>query len=186
MKSALKSDPNQSDSESEDSPEIAEEAIEDELPEIEKTNRSLFWVGTGIFVVIVLFSGVLFYFWSKSGTSAPKVIVETPSAPSPSAIPTASASLNKQSLTFEVQNGSGRSGEAKKGSDKLTALGYKVIKIGNADKSSYKVTQLQLAPELAGLSDQILNDLKTQFPQATISGQLQSSSPSALLIIGKD
>lgn len=108
----------------------------------------------------------------------------TPSAtlePSPTPSP-----LVRSDWSFEVLNGSGVTGQAKKLADKLKELGYPVVKSGNADKDTYSVTEIFVKPELKDKIDAVIVDLKDVIKIASIAGDLKEGTASARIIIGKD
>lgn len=124
-----------------------------------------------------------------SGETAQPKVSPTP-LPSPS--PTPEPTLIRSEWSFEVLNGSGVTGQAKKIADEIKALGYEVVKTGNADKSSYASTQILAKKELleGGVSgtkiDLVIADLKDVIKIASVAGELTEGTASARIIIGKD
>lgn len=111
---------------------------------------------------------------------------QTPaSVPTEEPTPTPKPALIRSDWTFEVLNGSGKTGLAKSISLSLKDLGYETVKIGNADKSSAK-TQILVKKELLEKIELVIADLKDVIKIATISGELEDSTASARIIIGKD
>lgn len=97
--------------------------------------------------------------------------------------------LNKEEWRFEVLNGSGETGLAKKVADKIKEQGYIVTKTGNADKTSYEKTQLFALKDLEGKVDLVVADLKDIIKIASFGGELtpaKDSTASARIILGKD
>lgn len=95
--------------------------------------------------------------------------------------------LDKSKWTFEVLNGLGVAGAALSAAKKLEGLGYTVIKIGNADKQTFTLTELSVVKDKFDQAEFLLEDLKTEFPTATLSGELTSdSTASARIIVGKE
>lgn len=136
-----------------------------------------------IIVLIILGAGVFFgWRYFTQGTKQQPVDVN----PAPTFTPAPTRSLNRADWSFEVQNGSGVSGAAKKASDKLISLGYVVIKAGNADKDTYTASELFVRVGKESEADLLLADLKTNFNIASISGTLTEGTASARLIIGKE
>lgn len=115
---------------------------------------------------------------------------ESVSTPAPTSKASSSPSipnpLVRSDWSFEVLNGSGTSGLAKKIADKLQALGYPVVKTGNADKSNYSQTQIMVKKELLTKTDLVIADLKDIIRIASVEGQLDEGTASARIIIGKD
>lgn len=112
----------------------------------------------------------------------------TPSAiPTPIPSPTpAQPILDRSQWSLEVLNGSGATGQAKKVADKIQALGYLVVKIGNADKSNYPQTEILVKKDLLDKINLVAADLKDTIKIASVAGELKDSTASARIIIGKD
>lgn len=107
--------------------------------------------------------------------------------PAPTAEPTPTPNLLvRLDWSFEVLNGSGVSGQAKKLADKLKSLGYPVVKSGNADKQTYETTELFVKKELQDKINIVIVDLKDIVKIASIAGELKDGTASARIIIGKD
>lgn len=92
----------------------------------------------------------------------------------------------KGDWSFEILNGSGVSGQAKKLADKIKELGYTVIKTGNADKQTYEKTELLVKSGLEEKIDAVIADIKDVVKVASVSGEVKDSTASAQIIIGKD
>ena len=147
----------------------------------QKSNKNLLifgGIGLGAIVLIIALFGIVSPSLEQE-KEEPKVTQIV--TPSPSPIPT----LDRAAITFEVLNGSGVAGVAKKAADKLEALGYKVIKTGNADKDDYKLNQLFIASLLSDKTELIIKDFKDDFGISSSSGELRDSTASARLILGK-
>lgn len=159
---------------------IEEVSISDELSIKEKTNKKLFLIGIAVFTAIIVGTGIFATFWLNTNPS--RELSETKEvSPGPEVAPTKPA-FDKGSITFEVLNGSGLAGAAKKYADNLQTLGYNVVKIGNADNSEYQNTQLYVASNLLDKIDPVLTDLKI----SSVSGTLTDSTASARIIVGKE
>lgn len=158
---------------------IDEVSITDELSIKEKTNKKLFLAGIMIFTAIIVGTGIFATFWLNNKTN--KVSDENLITPTPEIEPTLPV-LDKASLTFEVLNGSGVAGAAKKYADNMQSLGYNVVKTGNADKSDYKATLLYVAGNMLDKFGSVLTDLKI----SSVAGTLTDSTASARIIIGKE
>lgn len=140
-----------------------------------------------IIILVVILAGAGFFLvgqfkpFSGSPQSTPSVVPTTIPSPAP-----AQPILDRSQWSFEVLNGSGVTGEAKRKADKLQELGYQVIKTGNADKSNYSETQLFAQKELLEKIDLVVADLKDVIKIASVAGELKDSTASARIIIGKD
>lgn len=118
-----------------------------------------------------------------SGGEAQSEVSPTPE-PSPS--PTPEPTLIRSEWSFEVLNGSGVTGQAKKIADQIKTLGYEVVKTGNADKSNYADSQILVKKELLDQIDLVIADLKDVIKIASVAGELTEGTASARIIIGKD
>ena len=153
-------------------------------PKIKRSNRNLYYLGGGVFMATILLTtlfGLLFLNGPKSNiksdTKSDKIeSIETTPTPKP-------VILNRKNWSFEVLNGSGVAGVAKKASDKLEELGYKVLKTGNAEEN-VSSTQLFVAKDKSEDEVKLLiNDLKSDFGKLTVTGTLSDSEASVRLIL---
>lgn len=112
-------------------------------------------------------------------TPGPSPVVSTPT-PSPGPV------LNRADWSFEVLNGSGESGLARKIAGQLKELGYQVVKTGNADKNNYPKTQISVKKEQTDQAELVIADLKDTIEVASIAGELTEGTASARIILGKD
>lgn len=154
----------------------------------EQKNYHLFIVGVVILALVVLSTATLGYFvLQKSDKSSPQTsISSSPSPTSNQPQPTLKTVFDRSGWALEVLNGSGVPGSAARIAEKLKNLGYSTIKIGNADKKSYKQTQIYISPTLLNQSDLLLEDLKETVNVSTISGELKDSTASARIILGRE
>ena len=109
--------------------------------------------------------------------------------PTPTQTPTPTPTPNpliRPEWSFEVLNGTSSPGLARKIADKLIALGYPVIKTGNADKDTYTQTEIQVKKDLQSKIDLVIADLKDTVKIASVGGELKEGTASARIIIGKD
>ena len=143
-----------------------------------------------IFVVLILTAVLgLGFFLRHQIKSLTMGQPKTGSTPTPTQIPTPTPTPNpliRSDWSFEVLNGSGVSGLAKKVADKINGLGYQVIKVGNADKDNYPKTQILLKSDLKEKLDLVIADLKDAVKIASVGGELKDSTASARVILGKD
>lgn len=152
----------------------------------EKLNKRLYVLGGIILTLIILgvFGFIFLYIRNlpeEKNIAAPVVTQE--SVP---AFPSAAPVLVRSEWTFEVLNGAGVAGVARKAADELEELGYKVISIDNADKQTYKGNGLFISEEMEDKADLLVADLKDAITIATIAGILKDSTASARLIIGAE
>ncbi len=168
-------------------PEIASEntVVEESEPKIERQNKKLFFLGFGVFIATVictLIFGLLFM--QLNGSEKQKEPVESmQQEPTPSPTPT---TIDRESWTFEVLNGSGVAGAAAKAAEKLEELGYEVTKTGNADEE-VTITELYISKDKSEEEAQLLiEDLKSDFGELTITGKLTDSIATVQIILGKE
>jgi len=164
-----------------------------------------------IFAVILigLIWGIQKLFFGGSKETKPVAITPTPTeyqfptdTPAPSASPTeeptttpaaksvnpvdSATGLDRSTLSVEVQNGSGETGVASKGSDVLKSFGYKVIATGNADNFNYENTAVQVKSTKTNFLALLKKDLGFSYTVGSTSADLDpSSTADALVIIGK-
>ena len=94
--------------------------------------------------------------------------------------------LDRSTLSVEVQNGSGETGVASKGSDVLKGFGYKVIGTGNADNFDYQNTTIKVKSTKTNFLSLLKKDLGFSYTVGSTSADLASSSTAdALVIVGK-
>lgn len=140
-----------------------------------------------LFILTIAIIGSAIYF--VAGVGSPKKQEQTAISPPKSATtPTPSPTpktLNRSQWSFEVLNGSGVTGAAKKLADSLKALGYQVVKVANADKD-YTKNEFFVQEDLMANIDSIVTDIKDIIKIASISGKLKDSTASARIIIGKE
>lgn len=151
------------------------------------------WMKKTFFVIlvilIILIASAIFFrqqiqsFFLGGGTAEPSPTPGFISTPAPTPTPNP---LTRSDWSFEVLNGSGETGLAKKVAEKLTGLGYQVVKTGNAGKSDYTETQFFVNKDMQDKADLVIADLKDTFKIASVAGDLKDSTVSARIIIGKD
>ncbi len=136
----------------------------------------------GLVVIAAILGFIFFQMRGLVGTAQPSPEPSSEPIPSPSPEPV----LNRSDWSFEVLNGSGVTGAAKKVADRIQELGYQVTKTGNADKSNYEKTQILVQKDLMEKIDLVAADLKDVIRIASVAGELKDSTASARIIIGKD
>ena len=148
--------------------------------------------GKGILLIIGLFVvlAVGGFFLNQKFKILPgsgQLTQPTPSdIPIPITSPTPQAVIDRSEWSFEILNGSGVTGAAKKLAEEIQTLGYSVVKTGNADKDSYSQTQISVREDLLEKVDLVIADLKDTLKIASVAGELAEGTASARIIIGKD
>jgi hypothetical protein len=158
---------------------------EDDNDPQEKSSKFLF-IFACIFVVVVVIAvlALLIYLRMQSDYQAAKKAKATIS---PTPIEVIKPVLVKDEWTFEVLNGSGTTGAAKKAASELENSGYMIIEIGNADTGDYEKNKLYVTSDMLDKADLLIEDLKNDFNISSVSGVFVSSTTaSARLIIGQE
>lgn len=94
--------------------------------------------------------------------------------------------LDRSALSVEVQNGSGVTGAAARGSDILKGFGYKISSVGNANNEDYTNLTIQVKSTKSNFLALLKKDLGFSYTVGSASADLDSSSTAdALVIIGK-
>ena len=154
--------------------------------EKKNTKNTLFLIIV-LVLVLLIGGGIVFRHKVNSFLKGVEQTVQPTLTPSPTAQPTPTPNpLIRSDWSFEILNGSGVAGEAKKLADKLRDLGYPVVKSGNADKDNYSQTAVFVKKELQDKIDMVIVDIKDVIKIASIAGELKDSTASARIIIGKD
>ncbi len=109
-------------------------------------------------------------------------------SPEPSSTPEPTEKpVDRSSIAIEILNGSGKAGAAKKAADVLAGLGYKIEGTGNADKSSYEESVLEVQDSVDEKIITLLRtDLEKNYTIASQSGKLSSDAKTSVrFIVGK-
>lgn len=139
-------------------------------------------------ILILLLIGGFLLFKNKGLVNEMVVGAPTPTpvpTETPQPTPTPQA-LIRADWSFEILNGSGVTGQAKKIADQIKDLGYSVIKTGNADKQTYTQTQIEVKSDFKDKIELVIADIKDILKVASYAGELKDSTASARIIIGKD
>lgn len=149
----------------------------------EKSGKRLFVLGSLVGLVIIITALGFYYYLVKSNQEASRdlkpsetlQVKEKPKQP-----------FDRLDWSLEILNGSKTPGSAKKAGLVLEGLGYKILKVGNADKNDYRSVQIFVAENRKNQSEAFLADLTGEFKSAVISGVLFDSTASARIIIGEE
>ena len=155
--------------------------------DMSKSGSNFLLIIITVFALILAVVGWLLYFNAKGTLNLAIIPLRGPqptATPAPTSAPTPTPNPRK-SITLEVLNGSGAPGIAGTTADELKALGYQIGAVGNADKQTYKVTEVNEAKNFTQ-SAMLMSDLTTNFGPATNSSVLQTSSASARIVVGKN
>lgn len=149
---------------------------EESLPIQEKKGKVLFGLGT-ILGILILTGVVVFgyLYFNVSQKTVEKTAIEQ--------TPTVTEIPQKVDIVFEVLNASGKTGEASKIKKRLEVLGYRVEKIGNAEKKKGKI-ELYLNLKLMDQKDSILENLKKDFSDIVYVSNFDDDEANARITIG--
>jgi len=142
-------------------------------PAKQKNNGSKWII---IFIALLILGGAgIFFFTSNANkpiaTPTPSFGVvpienKDTSTPAPTKSP---EPVKKDSVTIEIQNGTGITGEAKLLQDKLKALGYTEITVGNADTTDNTETTVTFKKTLSqAVQDELKKELESFYKTVNI------------------
>jgi hypothetical protein len=94
------------------------------------------------------------------------------------------AQLKRADIKLKVENGNGIPGSAGKLKSYLEGFGYTVVSAGNATKSDYTQTTVQLPKELSHYKDLLTNDLKTNYSVVITPVDTKPTDYDILIIAG--
>lgn len=159
---------------------------DEELPRIEKTNQKLFLLGIVVFIATVIATVCVGFIILQSVNHAQKEEVrESTQSEVPTATPTVAMVLKREEWKIEVLNGSGIAGGAAKAASKLKELGYEVVKTGNAQVSASQTKVFVSSDKSAEEAKLVLEDLKSEFGELQVDGELKDSTASLRIVLGK-
>ena len=168
-----------------------ESADDTEFAKITKASRSSMLILVLVAIVsFVVGMGITYAAFQLIGmnTSGGISFMRATPTPEPSATPEPTEKpIDRSSITIEVLNGSGKAGAAKKAADLLEGLGYKIEGTGNADKSTYEESVLEVQDSVDEEIIALLQkDLEQNYTIASQSGTLSSTDKASVrFIIGK-
>ncbi len=120
-------------------------------------------------------------FMKRDNKTRETVVLSPTQSPSPTPTPVA---VNKESLTIEVQNGTGESGVAGKMKNFLVEKGYEgTIDTGNADNYDYTETVVKVKSTKTSIEEEIRRDLAESYTLSDEKEVLDDSSEYDVVII---
>jgi len=128
---------------------------------------------------VYLLKGKLF----KSGEAQPTPSATPTEATQDTPTPTPTPSIDRSKYTVRILNGTSTSGLAASVSAKLTGLGYKQDKLGNATNSSFTQTQIRVKPSAVAIMDQIIKDLSPDYQGASSASALKETDAADIEVI---
>ena len=141
-----------------------------------------------IFIGLLILGGIGIFFFTKSSgeaipTPTPSFGVVPIDEPETTPVPTKSPEpINRETISIEVLNGTGISGEAKLLSDKLKTLGYSDITSGNAETSDNTETTVTFSKTLSqSVQDEIKKELDSFYK--TVNVKTSSTQKSDIVVI---
>lgn len=129
-----------------------------------------------IFIALLILGGAgIFFFTNNANKPIPTptpsfgvVPIENKATSTPIATAT-SVPIKKDSITIEIQNGTGITGEAKLLQDKLKSLGYSEITVGNADSTDNTETTVTFKKTLAqSAQDELKKEMESFYKTVNI------------------
>ena len=133
-----------------------------------------------------LAGGFITYFSGISKLSMPtsSPVATVPATPVPS--PEPEQEFDRGGVAIQVLNGSGIAGMAGKAKTHLESLGYKNVAVGNASKSDFMITEIELKTESQNIKNIIISDLSKNYTLSDEVGTLSVSSKYDIVVtLGK-
>ncbi len=165
------------------------------LPVVEKSNKALVYVGSGIAILMILVGSTFFFVSRNSKISAgkiamtnetPKVLSEadtnkettqsTPSTPVPV--------INKADIKIRVENGAGIEGMAARTKSFFTGLGYTVLSIGNSQKPIRNDTLISFKKGKTQYKDVLTRDMEKNYKLTFDEDLVDSAEYDVLITVG--
>ncbi|MDO8269230.1 MAG: LytR C-terminal domain-containing protein [Candidatus Levybacteria bacterium] len=160
---------------------------EEKLPQIEKSNKKLFFLGGAVFLLTILITNIVGLIIINTSNSSKEQLVEEKTQLEEVGSPTPVVEIDKSAWTFEVLNGSGEAGKAKKTADAIESMGYTIDNTGNADQKDHTGITVKFVKEIeTEIKEVILRDLKKEFLTVTEDDDVtETTDASILIIVGK-
>lgn len=160
-----------------------------QIIEKSKNNKRTFLL---LLILVFIVAYLMFVLNSKNTNSKqekPKTIASkimpTQIKPLPTATPI--SKINREEITIQILNGTGKAGTASILSDLLRSKGYANIETGNATNSSFLKTVIRVRKTQEGLIDTIINDLKPDYKIGEKILDLENTSKyDVILIVGNE
>ena len=143
------------------------------FPEVsrKKDSKSRFWFYFLFILIVLAITGTLYYLFSK-----PKLNPEKEEKITPTPLieiqntPTQTPELEREDIVIKILNGTGIPGAAALLKEKIEALGYKKIEIGNAKTQDFKITKVTFDKEvLSAVRDEIVIKLTEIYEDVNVS-----------------
>lgn len=152
-------------------------------------SKSIFMWAIVLIVASLIVGGVLMVMSGKTPAVPSFFAKPTPTpTPAPTPTPTPDVSvLDKKTLTIQVLNGSGISGEAGKMKTLLEEKGYTVEDTGNAPAYDYETTEIQVKEDKQEFLSLLTQDLKESYSLSSTAATLEEDVPyDVRIIVGKE
>lgn len=142
-------------------------------------------------LIVIVFLGVVgaggyfgYQFLSKKASAPKKETVPIQKEEEPT--PTPAAELDREDLSIQVLNGTGKSGAAGAAQTVLEDKGYQNIETGNADNYDYEQTVIKLKDAKMSFFEMLSKDLKDDYDVSSDPKTLDEESEyDAVVIVGK-
>lgn len=153
----------------------------DERIPMEKRNKQIFWVGSGVAGLILVATGVVFWGrWNLQVTEADVVVEPTGE---PELVLVEEPELARGEMSLEVLNGSGVAGAAARVAGQFEELGYRILEIGNVETT--EGNQVYVRASDKDRAARLLEDAKEKLGVGEVTGELKNSTATARIVIGK-
>lgn len=138
------------------------------FPVVKKKKRKIFPLVI-LLVLIGLAAGIYYVFFStpkieEESTSGVSIVEQSTPTPTSMII-----EIERNEVSFEILNGTGIAGDAKKLQEKLEALGYEIFEVGNADNKNYETTIVTFDTSLPELfKNEITKELEEYYDSVDV------------------
>jgi hypothetical protein len=174
--------------------ELVDKSGEDYVVPLELSNKRIYYFTLFTLIIICSIAAVVFYFRTKQPINGTQdVVVEvteeqvaptTPELSTPDSDIKQVSQLSRNEIELEVLNGSNVAGAAGEAAQIFEDLGYKIIKVANAQET--KANEIYMNPLLSDKLDTLLEDVNKELGIEKVTGELTDSSASARIILGSD
>ncbi len=152
---------------------------------IKKNKSGMKWLL--IVILLLLIAGVAGFFLTQSQTSEEETsptpfVEETTPQPEPTEEP---KPVDKKDISIEVQNGTGVAGEAGFLQKELQKLGYKEIKVGNAETQDATTTTATFSSDTGdSVKEEITTMLKSIYKSVEVKTSSSLKNSDILIVTG--
>lgn len=154
-----------------------------EIDDSEKKNKNIFYVGS-IFCALFLIVTSTTYFAYQKLITEPSITKSASPTPQPKTeiaiTPTPTSEISNSVISVIVLNATSKSGLASTNAQKISNLGFKVVKTGNANKQ--RNSTIYVKPNLGDKTRNIITEIKSRIPNLTETNTSQSSEDIEIIL----